>query len=164
MLCSSQCRRGYCRPYDGDKLAGRAYGSLRARLAYPCGNALREFFLAVFVNYLFELFLRVPVYNVSRAQGRCGIHPHVERRIRYVRKSSLGCIELMRRHAEVEQHPVKRADAERGAHALHFREVRPHDRCTVAEWREPCTRRRDGLGVAVYRYQPSRRKTCRYRR
>jgi hypothetical protein len=77
------------------------------------------------------------------------IEPHVQRRVSLEREAALGAVEVQRRDAEVEQHPVGGGELLSGGDVLELLEVRVDEADALAERRQPLARDREHLRVGV---------------
>ena len=105
-----------------------------------------------------EVVLAVRIHDIVRGELRRRIHAHVERRILHVRKSPLRRIELMRRHAEIEQHAIDGRRLHAPENLVQMAEIVMHDVDAARKTRKPPARRRDGLLVLIDADEPPLRR------
>ena len=96
-----------------------------------------------------EVILAVCVHDIIRRERSALVHAHIERRILHVRKPALRRVELVRRHAEIEQHAIHGRHAELVEDLRKVPEIVVHDVDAACKTREAFFRRRDGLLVLI---------------
>ena len=78
------------RPFLNDKLS---YSFTPAFFTITVNN-IRQFFFFVTVNYIISIFFTF------------FIHPHIQRTIMHIRKSTLRCVQLIRRYTKIKKNSV----------------------------------------------------------
>ena len=99
---------------DIDELERRFDGTVGPHALDGGGDLRGVALLAVFVEDGFEFFARPVVDDLIGGQRLLAVHAHVERRVGHVGKAALRVVELRRRNAQIEQHPVDPVEAKRG--------------------------------------------------
>src|SRR5437773_961483 len=147
-------RAGHRAPHGGDEVAGPPeWAPPRDR---P-GNPPRVRLLAVLDQDPRELGLGQPVHEVSGGLAAGGIEAHVERLVALEREAAPRRLELVRRHAEVEQERPRARDAVRLRRPPEVPEALPREAHALAEPREPRAGVPHCLGVHVEAQEPDGR-------
>ena len=94
-----------------DKLEGRRNRLLLTLIDDKLRNTLAPTLLTVAVNNIRQLLFLIMVDNIFRVQLRFLVHAHVERTVMHIGKATLRCIQLVARHAQVEENTVNLLNA-----------------------------------------------------
>ena len=146
------CR--YRRVNRVDQLRRRLYRRLCAAIADNPRYLCRPVLLAPIAQYPRQLLARVTVNHVARRQRLRTIHAHVQRRVGMIRKSPRALVQLVARHAQIQQHAVYALYAHARKQFGRIVEVaaQRHKARIAAQPRTGCGNR---VSVSVYAYQPS---------
>ena len=118
-------------------------------------NTLRPSLLAICEYHAVEFFLVVAVYHVIRTERLVRIHAHIQRRILLVGKPSLPFIQLMRRYADIQQHPVYFFYSKPVQNTGNIAEIIPHERYPVLIVPQPFPCRFLRVRILVYANEPA---------
>src|SRR5207247_1765277 len=142
-------------PHGGDEIAGRAE---RAPPHDRAGDPPRVPLLAVLDEDPRELGLGQPIHELRRSFAARGIEAHVERLILLEREAAPRRLELVGRHAEVEQDRARTRDAVRLCRGPEVAERFVREAHAIAEAREPRSRVPQCVRAHVESQEPDRRR------
>ena len=149
-------RGGHRTADDVCQLQGGFNGGFFAFPHDGAGDGTGELLLAVAPEDVGQL----PLVQRSHQIGGGGpllTHPHIQRGVVMVRKTALGCVQLVRRHADVQQNAVHPVDAQLVQRLTHMHKIGLHQRGGQALQTGTC--RGDGVGVLIQRDQATRGET-----
>ena len=138
--------------HDVGKLQRRFDRAARPFAHDSARDGTRESFFTVAPKDLRKLLLRQAGDQIGRRFAALA-HAHIQRCVVMIGKAALRRVELMRRHADIQQDPVHRRDAQRGQHRIHVDEIRLHQRGGQAG--QSGTGGADRIGIPIERDQPA---------
>ena len=112
-------------------------------------DSARPSFLAVVFDDIRKLLPAVTVHHIACCEGVALVHPHIQRRVLHVGKSSLAVVQLKGGNADVQDRSIDARNAVFRKHVLDFRVSALHQDLPALQRRESLACRLQRVPVSV---------------
>ena len=116
-------------------------------------DIFRKTFFPIIAYHTVQIRLAVVIDNVSCRHLLSLVHPHIKRRVHPIGKSPVRCVELIRRHAQIDYDTVHTVNSSLLELRLHITIVAPYYRDLLPEAFQTLFCRFYRVSVLVYSYK-----------